>query len=1095
MINFGGPSCVLIQETKLRFPGTFKLDGYQIFEKTRSGLGGGLLTAIDESLSPVLISSGPEDIEILVVQISIGTHKIRILNGYGPQESENKGKIYTFWQEIEKEIIDAKEEGCFVLIQMDANAKLGAGVIKGDSNSMSDNGHRLWDIIQRHNLKCLNSHALCEGTITRHRKTVHGDEKAILDYIIVCDELAAYFQRMLIDEKRENILTKYVTLKGVRVKSESDHNPLYAEFNLTFSRAKTVTRREIFDFKNAESLKTFSELTENCDKLRKCFTGSHSPKAATDKFFKVINETFHKSFKKIRIRTKNTFPISRRDKNEENFLLKADLEKVVKDSKSKTECEAAKHKLEQIEFEIYEKIAESNAKIVTEQLGCLDTLDGKFCQLGMWKIKKKICPRPKDPPTAKKDAFGNLITSHTALKNLYLQTYINRLEHRKMKEKYQNIMDLKTELWDLRLESLKKKEAVLWTLEDLEEATKSLKNNQARDPNGMLNELFKPNVAGKDLKIALVGLMNLVQIFLFLPEYMEVADITSIFKNKGSRMELSSERGIFILGVLRKILDKLLYLDKYQDLENHMSDSNIGARKKKNVRNHLFIVYGVITSVLREGRGCVDIQIYDLVQAFDSLWLQDCMNDIYDCLPENQRDRKLALIYETNINNLVAVNTPVGQTGRVNMPKIVQQGGGWGPMECSVSIDKLGRICTQRRDYVYKYKDKVNIIALAMVDDLLGIAPCGLESLAMNTFINVQIEMKKLRFHTPGPDGKTKCHKIHVGKKHEFCPTLLVHGTTMPAVSSDTYLGDIICGDGSNKLNIENRVLKGLGKVAQIMSMVEKISLGKHFFKIAFLLRESIFLSSVLTNSEVWYRLTTTDLEELEILDRSLLKRILAVPNSTPTAALYLETGCMSIGTIVKARRVNYLQYLVKLPKDEMLSKFFHCQWLDGKAHDWTEHVKNDLEDFNLPVDLDIIQKKSVLSWKNLVKREAKKFELERLLKMKESKSESKMKNLKYEKLEAQKYLTMLDVNLAKTVFRFRVRMAQFSGNYKGQGPPELCPLCGLHKDLQELCFYCPSVLNKIELNEEYENLFQPEVSKDLARNLIEIEKLRKKEE
>ena len=109
----------------------------------------------------------------------------------------------------------------------------------------------------------------------------------------------------------------------------------------------------------------------------------------------------------------------------------------------------------------------------------------------------------------------------------------------------------------------------------------------------------------------------------------------------------------------------------------------------------------------------------------------------------------------------------------------------------------------------------MNIIELAMVADLLGIAHCGLESLEMNTFINVQIEMKKLRFHTPGPDGKTKCHKIHVGKKHEFCPTLLVHGTTMPAVTSDTYLGDIICGDGSNKLNIENRVLKGLRKVGQ----------------------------------------------------------------------------------------------------------------------------------------------------------------------------------------------------------------------------------------------------------------------------------------
>ena len=61
--NYGGPSCVLIQETKLRTPGTLKIPGYQIFEKTRTGLGGGLLTAIDNNLSPVLISSGENDTE------------------------------------------------------------------------------------------------------------------------------------------------------------------------------------------------------------------------------------------------------------------------------------------------------------------------------------------------------------------------------------------------------------------------------------------------------------------------------------------------------------------------------------------------------------------------------------------------------------------------------------------------------------------------------------------------------------------------------------------------------------------------------------------------------------------------------------------------------------------------------------------------------------------------------------------------------------------------------------------------------------------------------------------------------------------------
>ena len=40
----------------------------------------------------------------------------------------------------------------------------------------------------------------------------------------------------------------------------------------------------------------------------------------------------------------------------------------------------------------------------------------------------------------------------------------------------------------------------------------------------------------------------------------------------------------------------------------------------------------------------------------------------------------------------------------VNMPKIVQQGGGWGPIECSVSIDKLGRECKKRDIKIFKYK-------------------------------------------------------------------------------------------------------------------------------------------------------------------------------------------------------------------------------------------------------------------------------------------------------------------------------------------------------------------------------------------------------
>ena len=136
-------------------------------------------------------------------------------------------------------------------------------------------------------------------------------------------------------------------------------------------------------------------------------------------------------------------------------------------------------------------------------------------------------------------------------------------------------------------------------------------------------------------------------------------------------MEMKNDRGIFIITVFKKILDKLLYEDKYPHIDANMSDSNIGARKNMNIKNHLFVVYGVINSVLNEEKSCIDIQVYDLVQAFDSLWLEDCMIDMYDSLPSNQRDDKLAVIYESNHNNLVAVNTSVGQTERVNIQDIV----------------------------------------------------------------------------------------------------------------------------------------------------------------------------------------------------------------------------------------------------------------------------------------------------------------------------------------------------------------------------------------------------------------------------------------
>ena len=71
-----------------------------------------------------------------------------------------------------------------------------------------------------------------------------------------------------------------------------------------------------------------------------------------------------------------------------------------------------------------------------------------------------------------------------------------------------------------------------------------------------------------------------------------------------------------------------------------MSDYNIGGRKNKNIKNHLFIIYGIIYSVLRGGEDPVDVGIYDIEQCFDALWLEDTMNDLVDTIPSSSQDDK-----------------------------------------------------------------------------------------------------------------------------------------------------------------------------------------------------------------------------------------------------------------------------------------------------------------------------------------------------------------------------------------------------------------------------------------------------------------------
>ena len=103
-----------------------------------------------------------------------------------------------------------------------------------------------------------------------------------------------------------------------------------------------------------------------------------------------------------------------------------------------------------------------------------------------------------------------------------------------MKKEYQDIFELKTLLWKLRFDEVKQFILSQWSMGNLQKIVKGLKSKQSIDPNGLVSELFKPGVMGQDMAVGLLDLINGIKSNLYIPEEIQLANITTIFKQKNS---------------------------------------------------------------------------------------------------------------------------------------------------------------------------------------------------------------------------------------------------------------------------------------------------------------------------------------------------------------------------------------------------------------------------------------------------------------------------------------------------------------------------------------------------------------------------------
>ena len=162
-------SIFTLQETHFSQKGRIKINNFKIFEAIHKKEHG-IMMGVHVDLKPILISEHSELFEMLVIQVSVDNIDIRIINGYGPQENLEISKRMPFFSKLEEEILSAKLGNKSIVIQMDANSKLGGKIIPNDPNEQSPNGAVLAEIVERNGLIVANGITQkCSGLITRRR--------------------------------------------------------------------------------------------------------------------------------------------------------------------------------------------------------------------------------------------------------------------------------------------------------------------------------------------------------------------------------------------------------------------------------------------------------------------------------------------------------------------------------------------------------------------------------------------------------------------------------------------------------------------------------------------------------------------------------------------------------------------------------------------------------------------------------------------------------------------------------------------------------------------------------------------------------------
>ncbi len=1016
------PVMVVLVETKLMEGETIKLPGYEIARVDRDEEGGGVLVALKTTLTNIWICTREykrHGCEMIWIKMNNNKIKMKIGVVYMPQESRTKlDTLKEIYREIETEIQEAAENGFSLLLLGDLNCKIGS-VIRGNKDEITKGGRLLNAMIKRNKLAVGNSQEICEGLWTR----IQGQEKSVIDYVIMFEEDVKILQEMMIDEQK--LITPYYVDNTINQRVYTDHCMVVGTLNINLTEAeqpkyvKVMGEKGWARFRGEIEEMKLSELIDNRP-IKASYTewGNAVMRIKNKCSRKVKARRMWKVGRKLTVAKKNLTRELRKAVDKEQIVFLKAKRKII---------------IEQLEEEEHKQEYNRISNIVEEIKRAGGVNSNTF-----WEVRNKICNKKTDEVAhAIVDKSGNLQENPEEIKRVYLEWYQDLLTLRRGETKAEKEAD---EIIDLMWKSMKtiaeSQPARRTTEEEVERIINKLDVKKAKDSSNWKNNIMKEG--GKEMVLSIQKIVEKVDEQNVVPDEWQEMDIKAIHK-KGEKTLMGNKRGLFLTNNVSKVYERIVKERNAEKYRAGISEwANGGIKNRAGIDNVL-----ILTAIIEQNQYLkrnTYLTVTDAEKCFDKLCLLDGIHELWR---SGTDIRDCCMIKKLNEKAKVVVRTPVGNTEPFYLEDIVRQGSVYGPQICISSMDRINMV---GKDVVTYYGPSLPIKAVAFIDDVNGAGGGKVGDNLINN-CNILEERKKMTFNNK--NGKTEYMVIGGFDEEPYTITNTVKKGRIQRVQEHKTLGTWFDETGEYGININKKKGKLQYMISTTKSEANPKNIGVYATDARLKLAEVVVIISLLHNAEAFHEYKEQEITDLEKIQHTLLLGILELPSSTPYYALLMETGWWNMIGRLAYRKLMLYHNIVNSDDKRVIKQLIGVQKEMNRMTTWYGSIKREIDTYGIELEAENTLKSK---WKKHVKKKiGEKMESDIREKCKTMSKARTVKNDVYKKKE---YLSFASFYDTKKILKARLHMSKLPGNYKGRGEG-ICPLCNVEKGNFEHYFDC----------------------------------------